>query len=264
VLGTGGSVLVVSAYTVNDGNAGGNYSVSLSTASGTITPKNLTVTGVTAANKPWDGNTAATLNTAAAALNGAVIGDAVGLDKSAAVGTFANSGVGTWTVQISGLALTVSTKATTHSDPAFDYGEHRRLVCDRVLRSGRRGELGLPATTLSSAPTVGSTGVWNTAKGGSTVPLKFNLYNSNGGAERTSTVDVKVFDQTKLSSCGGSAGEDPVDLTITGGTSLRYDLTGKQFIQNWKTPAVGTDTCYRVSVQFMDGSSIYTFFKLKK
>ena len=112
--------------------------------------------------------------------------------------------------------------------------------------------------------TVSSTGVWNTAKGGSTVPLKFNLYTTNGGAERTNTADIKLFDQTKLSSCGGLAAEDPVDLTTTGGTSLRYDTTGKQFIQNWKTPSVATDTCYRVNVQFMDGSTIYTFFKLKK
>src|SRR5206468_3868839 len=36
VLGAGGSTLVVTAYTVNDGNSGNNYTVSLHTATGTI------------------------------------------------------------------------------------------------------------------------------------------------------------------------------------------------------------------------------------
>src|SRR5207249_3525320 len=43
VLGAGGSTLVVTAYTVNDGNSGNNYSVSLHTASGTISPATLDI-----------------------------------------------------------------------------------------------------------------------------------------------------------------------------------------------------------------------------
>jgi hypothetical protein len=50
----------------------------------------------------------------------------------------------------------------------------------------------------------------------------------------------------------------------TGATSLRYDGTAGQFIQNWKTPSVGADMCYRVDVRFLDGSAIYSFFKLRK
>jgi len=45
-------------------------------------------------------------------------------------------------------------------------------------------------------------------------------------------------------------------------SAIRYD--GAQFIQNWKTPSGSTDTCYRASVKFQDGSAIYAFFKLKK
>src|SRR5206468_6706994 len=41
VLGAGGSTLVVTAYTVNDGNSGNNYAVSLHTASGTISAKDV-------------------------------------------------------------------------------------------------------------------------------------------------------------------------------------------------------------------------------
>jgi hypothetical protein len=104
---------------------------------------------------------------------------------------------------------------------------------------------------------------WNVAKGGSTVPLKFNLYTTQGGAERTNTADIQSFAIVPLS-CGTTGTEDPVDFTTTGNTSLRYDTTAGQFIQNWKTPNVNGDSCYRTNVKFQDGSVIYAFFKLKR
>ena len=42
MLGTDGSTLVVTAYTVNDGNGGGNYTVTTTDATGTITPQEVT------------------------------------------------------------------------------------------------------------------------------------------------------------------------------------------------------------------------------
>ena len=116
-----------------------------------------------------------------------------------------------------------------------------------------------------AVPTISATGVWNTAKGGSTVPLKFNLYNAQAGTQLTSTSSVQSFDLVKLTNCSGTAADDAVDyFTTTGATSLRYDGTAGQFIQNWKTPSVNADTCYRVNVKFLDGSAIYSFFKLRK
>jgi len=44
VLGSGSSTLSVSGYTVADGNSGADYTVTLATASGTITPASLTLT----------------------------------------------------------------------------------------------------------------------------------------------------------------------------------------------------------------------------
>jgi hypothetical protein len=43
VLGAGNSTLIVTGYTVNDGNSGGNYSVTTHTAAGTITAKAITI-----------------------------------------------------------------------------------------------------------------------------------------------------------------------------------------------------------------------------
>jgi hypothetical protein len=99
----------------------------------------------------------------------------------------------------------------------------------------------------------------NTVKGGSTVPLKFRVF--AGATELTSTSVVKSF-QTQLIQCSGGALEDAVDIVTTGGTSLRYDTDGGQFIQNWQTPKQ-PGKCYRATVTFQDGSSISADFKLK-
>ena len=62
-----------------------------------------------------------------------------------------------------------------------------------------------------------TTGVWNTAKGGSTVPLKFNLYNAQSGTQLTTTSSIQSFDLVKLTSCSGSATDDAVDYFMTTG-----------------------------------------------
>jgi len=102
-------------------------------------------------------------------------------------------------------------------------------------------------------------GVVNTVKNGSTVPLKFRVYDQ--GVAQTSTAVVKSFTQQKISCTGGT--EDLIEeLAGTGGTSLRYDTTGSQFIQNWKTPAA-PGSCYRVTMTTVDDSTLVALFKLK-
>jgi len=103
-------------------------------------------------------------------------------------------------------------------------------------------------------------GVLNTVKGGSTVPLKFEVF--AGATELTSTLVVESF-KTKIVNCAsGSGAEDAIELVTTGGTSLRYDTTGGQFIQNWKTPT-GAGSCYSATMTTIDGSSITALFKIK-
>jgi hypothetical protein len=102
-------------------------------------------------------------------------------------------------------------------------------------------------------------GVYNTVKGGSTVPLKFEVF--AGSTELTSTSVIQSFVQTKIA-CDGTAPLDDIEITSTGGTSLRYDTTGGQFIQNWQTPRQ-PGSCYRVTMTTQDGSFLQAFFKLK-
>jgi len=102
-------------------------------------------------------------------------------------------------------------------------------------------------------------GVYNTVKGGSTVPLKFELF--KGTTELTSTSYINQPLQATKISCTSGATEDTIELLATGGTSLRYDSTGGQYIYNWKTPTgIG---CYKVTVSATDGSSITAYFKTK-
>jgi hypothetical protein len=57
---------------------------------------------------------------------------------------------------------------------------------------------------------------------------------------------------------------DGVETTTTGGTSLRFDTTGDQFVQNWKTPTqLG---CYSVTLKAKDGGTTAgpAYFKITK
>jgi hypothetical protein len=102
--------------------------------------------------------------------------------------------------------------------------------------------------------------VINTVKSGSTVPLKFNIF--AGSTEITATSAVKSFSAATVACTALSGTADDVDFTTTGGTSLRYDTTGGQFVQNWQTTG-RTGTCFKVSLATQDGSSIVAYFKMK-
>ena len=103
-------------------------------------------------------------------------------------------------------------------------------------------------------------GVYNTVKGGSTVPLKFELF--AGPTELTSIDAIQSFKTQKVSCSAGAGVEDAIEITSTGGTSLRYDATAGQYIQNWKTPT-GAGNCYAATMIAADGSSITALFKTK-
>ena len=114
------------------------------------------------------------------------------------------------------------------------------------------------ARTGFYAPVSDVPGFVNTVKGGSTVPLTFNVYVN--GVEKTDTAGL-VFSVFAVS-CSAGAGEDPVDFTTTGNTSLRYDTSEGHFVQNWKTPK--STGCYLVRMTTtQDNVSLTALFKLK-
>jgi hypothetical protein len=104
----------------------------------------------------------------------------------------------------------------------------------------------------------------NVAKAGSTIPLKFEVFKTVSGEEITDTSKIVQPLKAQKISCNNINGlpTDEIELTATGGTSLRYDPIEGQFIYNWKTPSQ-KDTCWKVTVSTIDGSSISALFRLK-
>jgi HSP20 family molecular chaperone IbpA len=161
-------------------------------------------------------------------------------------------------------ALTVSASSVaTQSSPVGTYAIVPVLNGAKATNyevTAQNGTLTIKAwTTKGFYPPVDMGGVVNTVKGGSTVPLKFELF--SGATELTDTSAIKSLTATK-STCAPGAAEDAIEVTATGGTSLRYDSTGGQFIYNWKTPTGAG--CYTVTMTANDGSKITAYFKSLK
>jgi hypothetical protein len=100
-----GKTVTISGLTLG-GTDASNYTLVQPTTTADITAAPVTVTGITAGNKVYDGTTSASIDTSAAALSGVVSGESVTLDTAAATASFASKTAGTGkTVTITGLAL---------------------------------------------------------------------------------------------------------------------------------------------------------------
>ena len=104
-------------------------------------------------------------------------------------------------------------------------------------------------------------GVLNTVKGGSTVPLKFEVFAGVApGGELTSTAAIGAkLTYGRITASNGTT--DEIETVSTGATELRYDGTSGQFVYNWKTPT-GSGS-YRVTVTLADGSTISADFRTR-
>jgi hypothetical protein len=113
----------------------------------------------------------------------------------------------------------------------------------------------LPWTLSGFYSPVDMNGVVNTVKAGLVVPLKFEVFAGPAGtAEKTTTDAIAVggFKVTTSTACSSSSAFDEIEeLVSAGSTSLRYDATAGQFIQNWQTPK--TVGCFKVEMKAADG-----------
>jgi hypothetical protein len=103
-------------------------------------------------------------------------------------------------------------------------------------------------------------GVLNTVKGGSTVPLKFEVF--KGTTELTATSAIVTPLTAKRVNCDSGTTLDEIETVASGSTTLRYDSTTGQFIYNWQTPRQ-PGTCYDITVGTQDGSSVLAKFRLR-
>ena len=96
-------------------------------------------------------------------------------------------------------------------------------------------------------------------KGGSTIPVKFQLKKADGTPVLSTTAPVW------LTPVKGAVMSMPIDETvyaITADTGLAFRADGSQYIYNWKTPAGGN--YYGIGVRLDDGQVYYVSIGLRK
>lgn len=125
-------------------NTAYGYVLSGAAATGDITPKGLTITGLSANNKTFDGTTAATVNIGGASLSGVIGSDDVTLNLAGLVADFLNAAVGNnKPISVSGAALGGSDAGNySLSQPAG--------LTANILEVGAPVEPPAPSTTGSS------------------------------------------------------------------------------------------------------------------
>mgnify|MGYP005820011175 CR=1 FL=1 len=99
--------------------------------------------------------------------------------------------------------------------------------------------------------------IFNTVKGGSTVPLQFRVY--DGDTELTDPAVIASFAATRTACTDEAADTEDVPFTTTGNNTLRY--TDGHFQQNWKTPK--TPGCYQITITTTDGATLTADFHLR-
>jgi hypothetical protein len=324
----GTSKTLTPAGSVNDGNGGDNYAVTLATnTNGIITARSLTVTAA-GIDKVYDGTTTATVTLSDNRVAGDVMTNSyssanfdnknAGVNKTVTVNGIATGGVdaGNYalssttamtTASITRRPLTVTavtdskiydgtvasnkvplisggtslaagdTASLTETFDTKEVGTGKHMIPAAIVNDGNSGNNYTVALVEDLTGVIGAwslkgfyqpvtmssgTMVYNTIKGGSTVPLKFNIYAGVGGAEQTNTSAVQSFVLQAISCTPGQ--EDPIDdtFTTTGGTTLRYDSTTGQFINNWQSPKVA-GKCYAVTMTAQDNSTLVAYFKTK-
>ncbi len=192
-----------------------NYTVRAAFLLATITPAPLTVTGVVANNKVYDGTTPAALSTTNAALVGLVSGDNVSLVTSAAVGRFISPAVATNSrVVITGLTIT-GTKAF---DYALTQPAARAAITARALTIAA-----LPATKIydSSTSATAVPTVSGLAAGDSVTGLAEVFSDGNVGSSKTLSVSTYSVND-------GNSGNNYTVTTVvsTAGTINSAPFTG--------------------------------------
>ena len=178
-VGTGKTVTFSSSYTGADV---GNYSVTDQTSTtGNITAKALTVSGITASNKSYDGTTAATLGTGAVVYGGLVSGDTLTGTYS---GVFDNANVGT------GKTVTITSSyggADVNNYTITDQASTTADVTTKSLTATASTANKVYDGTTTATTTLTFSGLIGSETLGQTVGSTFN--NKNVGTGKTVTVN---------------------------------------------------------------------------
>jgi hypothetical protein len=101
-------------------------------------------------------------------------------------------------------------------------------------------------------------GVLNTAKAGSSIPVKFSL-----GGDRGLNVFPAGYPRSALVKCDGSMPTDPIEAYTAGASSLAYDPGTGRYVYVWKTDKSWSNTCRQLQVMLADGSLHSALFSFR-
>jgi len=153
-----------------------------------VAARPLTVSGITANNKQYDGTTAATLNTSNAALSAALSADVVTLDVSGATGAFDTPAVGNdKVVTISGLALSGSSASKySVTQPVTTANIGQKLLTVSFTAANKEYD-GLTTATITGRTLTGVVSVGNTLEDVSVTNGTGDFSDKNVGSGKTVT-----------------------------------------------------------------------------
>ncbi len=102
--------------------------------------------------------------------------------------------------------------------------------------------------------------VWNSAKAGQAIPVKFSLHGNQG----LSIFATGYPKSTKVTCPSASTAPDPIETYASSTSGLHYDAAADQYNYVWKTTTALANTCQRLEVKLVDGTSHYAFFRFVK
>jgi hypothetical protein len=103
--------------------------------------------------------------------------------------------------------------------------------------------------------------VWNSAKAGQAIPVKFSLTGNQGLSIFFDSTYPKA---TKVTCPSAATSADPIETYAASNSGLQYDATADQYVYVWKTTSALASTCQRLEVKLVDGTSHYAWFKLTR
>jgi trimeric autotransporter adhesin len=232
-----GKTVTISGLSLS-GTGAGNYTLAPATATASITPKVLGVTGATVDNKIYDATTTATVHVGAATLTGVLAADAGNVSVSIGTGAFgtvnAGSGLvvsisvtlggsaaGNYTAGPVSVTATIAPKALTVSDVAVSkvYDGTMAGAVGNVDGATVSGILAADLGKVTLVPVTFTTGAFSSAAAGTTQVATLNGLTLRGKAARNYTITAPLITTTiakKTISVRGATGSDKVyDGTTT-------------------------------------------------
>jgi len=114
-------------------------------------------------------------------------------------------------------------------------------------------------------PPVDNLPIWNSAKGGQTIPIKWQLTDNNGTiiCDLNTLATPNGLTSIQTMCPGGAAVIDPIEEVLASPGSTVFRCDGTQFIYNWQTSKSWAGTCRILTVRLADGTTHTAQFTFK-